>query len=169
MRLSLSSKGFSLVELLIAVSIFSVAIALTVCLVSVVKPKRSQEASCMASSLSQVEASLKLFSAAKGSYPSSSCPLPAPLTEVCVPDLIPDWLNSVPLPSKCGPQFEKDIYYYTGNGKVYLCIKAKAGYDVSEVYSEVQKKEPDGKVYVGSACGAESNSQGGALTWWVQR
>ena len=161
-----------MIELLLAVSIFACVIAISVNLISVHHTKAVQSAECLSTGLTQIESALKLFSAAKGALPSSSCTMPAPVNSSCLSNLVPDWLKVPPGAGSCLEGLQQSFYYYSKNGETYLCVKANTpSQSILDVFSEVQKKQPDGKVFINATCGATSNNtaNGKCLTWWIVR
>ena len=67
---------------------------------------------------------------------------------------------------------DKNFYYYNADGQIYLCVQADVpSQDTVDVFSQVQKKQPEGKVFVNESCGASADNiaNGKCLTWWISR
>jgi|GEM_PF-6809083 len=165
----LNKKGFSLIELLAAVSVFGLCIAILVSYVSVELVAEREKAGCLSASFLKIQSALKAYSSAKGAFPDPSC---STVSETCLPQLVPHWLPSVPSAQSCLESLRNSFYYSNTNG-VYLCVKTQAAADKTavRVFSLVKQRQPDGKVYLNTHCGATSDDsiegKEAALTWWV--
>ena len=172
-------KGFTLLELLIAITLLAVIIAIGMNLINVGTTDAVSTADKVISDFNNVETAINYYKNARGNYPTYTCSQtpPVPVGSTCLSELVPYFLVAVPNVTGTIGWAKTNILYYNDNttGNVYLCIVSQANLDryQKESVSLVKSKTPLGKVYISTKCGAKSDNNYGNgsadITWWISK
>ena len=176
-----SKKGFTLVELLISVTILAIIISMSLSIINYAEQRNMALANNTHTAFISIETALNTYKEARGSYPDkdTSCTTyPVDVKESCLPNFIPSFLLAPPKVSVMGDWLTSDYYQYdydNSTGNTYLFIKSKDPLkpEQLEIFQRIQSQEGEGKVIISPDCGEVTdnidNSSALCLTWWIQR
>jgi len=181
-------KGFTLVELLIAITILAVILSISMSYNSQEGQREILFSNKIESQLSSLESALETYNEARDEYPSKddtncSNEYPVNYSESCLPDLIPSFLVAVPKPQPTLNFINEEYYqYYKDDDIVYLCFSVKDNLSKTEwnALKRFKEKQDEGKVYFSDTeCGAiadyvtplPDNPPGMTIyiTYWIRR
>ena len=145
----MKKKGFTILEILIALTLIAILIAVEMEYTSLVASKAEEKANRLKGDLELIEASIKLYESSTGNTLTSSCS-PIYINRTCLPDLIPDYLKYEPEVSVIFPEADSDYYIYgSDNSTSYIGFKLVNPDDISwKAIKKVNDYYPSGRFVV---------------------
>ena len=179
-----NNHGFTLLELIIAITLLSVIYAIGANYINIQANTDRSQGNCLRANLQNIETVILNYQQSKGDWPdadNSTCSTyPVDFKKNCMPDIIPSYMVASPVTSSCC-SWPYSYYLYTkdSSGKVYLCVKAEnLNKNQWNALKYILTRLDEDKAYINTACGASSsitplpdNAPAGTvyLTWWISK